>query len=750
MPKTSPASAPPELLLQQRAPEALALLRRAQRRLWTQVLLQRLAVWLALPLAAAALIVAATRWVPLPQAWDPTVDLLTWLLSVAVAIWAVAHRTPLQKAARAVDEASAGSDTLATAVDLAAHQRRDGWAQVQAAYADRASQRLVLPQLLPMRLPQGWRPSAAAALALVAVVAAADPLDSLRMGQAQLASGLAVDLPPRPPGFESARQDLGEDATQLLSVDERLLGEIEEQLSDPQTRKWIGDLRQVVQAVQQGRIDKRQALEQLAALEAARPNKPELDAALQEAKAGASPGNSPDHDPAEAERQRDLAARKAVLDATQKALDAAPEGEDKKALEKALEQADLGMVAKALQKLAEKDLQPKDLEKWRKTLEKFADALKDAKVPKGMEELAKKISRLEKQRAEQGGLNPSDQRRLQEARRDLEQLRRENGDAEAARHQVQRLERQARQAADELRRVAEGESRLDKGKGAGQKGQQGQQGQQGGEKGGQKGESGGASQQAMREAMRQAADELRRQDEGQKSRQAQRIGESRMRDLREALSRGEGRKGQAGGEQPRGQDGGQGQDQRQADGKSRLKPGQKGERGQEQHNSGDNGEAGQGQAGQQGDQAGQDGEAGNRPGQKRSFRLGSKGLGDKSRTELIGEGYEQGRGQRSAKGQGQSGEGGSQAGTDRGSDQGQGKKIAMDAARTEKVQGQQGSGPDVKQTFMDAARKGFARQGWREVYAEYSQVAEEMLDKEGLPPGRKALVRRYFEKIRPR
>jgi hypothetical protein len=130
-------------------------------------------------------------------------------------------------------------------------------------------------------------------------------------------------------------------------------------------------------------------------------------------------------------------------------------------------------------------------------------------------------------------------------------------------------------------------------------------------------------------------------------------------------------------------------------------------------------------------------------------------LGDKSRTELIGEGYEQRAGQRSGKGQkqgsdsAQAGEG-SQAGTDRGSDQGQGKKTAMDAARTEKVQGQQGSGPDVKQTFMDAARKGFARQGWREVYTEYSQVAEEMLDKEGLPPGRKALVRRYFEKIRPR
>ena len=80
-----------------------------------------------------------------------------------------------------------------------------------------------------------------------------------------------------------------------------------------------------------------------------------------------------------------------------------------------------------------------------------------------------------------------------------------------------------------------------------------------------------------------------------------------------------------------------------------------------------------------------------------------------------------------------------------------GRKTApMGVARTERVDGIHRQGPNVKQVFLDAARRGFARKGWRKVYADYSEVAEEMLDKERLPMGRKEMVRRYFELIRPR
>ena len=435
-----------------------------------------------------------------------------------------------------------------------------------------------------------------------------------------------------------------------------------------------------------------------------------------------------------------------------------------------------------MEKLAQKQWSPQDLKKWQKTLEKFADALKDRKVPKQLEELAKKIDRLQKQREEQGGLAPQEQRRLQEARHQLEQLRKQIGDVLGAEHQLQRLEKEVRAAADELRRQDEQNERLGKKGKDGQAGQQGPGGQPdaGGkqEAGGQGQDEGKRGQQAAHKAMRQAADELRRQDEDHKSRQAQRIGQSRLKDARDALSRGQE---QGGDDQPCQGDGhGQrsgGNSRGQGKKSSKIGAGDKegddgaedsaaGKPDQRRHNSGDReaaggkqgkGQQGKGQQGkgqhgkgQQGDGEGEatgaDGKSG-KSGRDRSFRLGSKGLGDKSRTDLINDGYEQQSDNSGSPGSG--GEQGDGAGTGKGGDN-KGKNPKLASAQTHKLKGQHGDGPDTKKVFSDAARKGFAKQGWRESYREYSEVAEEMLDKESLPAGRKALVRRYFEKIRPR
>ena len=78
-----------------------------------------------------------------------------------------------------------------------------------------------------------------------------------------------------------------------------------------------------------------------------------------------------------------------------------------------------------------------------------------------------------------------------------------------------------------------------------------------------------------------------------------------------------------------------------------------------------------------------------------------------------------------------------------------GQRPGVRAGRNEKLTGVQSDGPTVKQTFLDAARRGFARRSWRAVYARYSDVAQEMMDREALPPGRRAMVQRYFELIRP-
>ena len=94
---------------------------------------------------------------------------------------------------------------------------------------------------------------------------------------------------------------------------------------------------------------------------------------------------------------------------------------------------------------------------------------------------------------------------------------------------------------------------------------------------------------------------------------------------------------------------------------------------------------------------------------------------------------------------------GSQPGDRPGADnEGGAGQAAAKAARTEKVTGVHGKGPSIKKVFTDAARHGFAKKGWRAVYADYSAVAEEMLDSESIPTGKQSVVRRYFELIRPR
>lgn len=734
----------------------LAAVASARRRLWINATLARairVAPWV---FGLAAAWVLATRLAWLDVQFDATGDAAVLGAAVLGALYAVAHRVQVLKAARVLDQAGATHDALATAVWLHASGRGDGWAVAQARSANRTAQGLRPATLVPLvLLPTGA--GLAAGLAGVLVAAGLAPLVAVPWldPASPAVVAAAPELPAAPKGFRSARDVLGEDATSLLGADAALLREVEEQVPDRATRQWLRDLRNVIEGVRDGSLDKREALEKLAELDASKPQ----DAEQREA-ADADAAREPAADSAaaaEAERQRDLASRQAILDAAKEALDQAPKGADKEDLKQAVEKGDLGLVAKLMEKLASKDLTADDVKKWQKTLEKFADALKDRKVPKELEALAKKVERLQQQRSEQGGLPPAEQRRLQDARHQLEQLRKQFGDVNGAEHQLQRLERQARGAADELRRQQE-EERQERKTG--------------------KREDGKQQTERAQQALREAADELRRQDEGQKSRQAQRVGQSRLRDVRDALGRsgqrqeqsgeqGQRRQAQGGqqGQQDRGQpkkggdddkpceggqQGQQGQQGQAADGKQ---PG-KGKRDQQGHNSGDNGgKPGNDGKPESGSEAA-DG-AGNQKrmsergeGERPGFRLGSKGLGDKTRTELINDGYEQ----RSGKGGGQGGqrtqEGPGQGNGKGGPDQGKDPKLA--SARTEKLKGAQGDGPDTKRVFLDAARKGFARQGWRQTYREYSEVAEEMVDKESLPAGRKALVRRYFEKIRPR
>ena len=60
------------------------------------------------------------------------------------------------------------------------------------------------------------------------------------------------------------------------------------------------------------------------------------------------------------------------------------------------------------------------------------------------------------------------------------------------------------------------------------------------------------------------------------------------------------------------------------------------------------------------------------------------------------------------------------------------------------------AGPSRSQVIAGAASRGFASKDYRRVFTDYAGVIEESLDSTAVPPGRRYLVRRYFQLIRPR
>ena len=59
-------------------------------------------------------------------------------------------------------------------------------------------------------------------------------------------------------------------------------------------------------------------------------------------------------------------------------------------------------------------------------------------------------------------------------------------------------------------------------------------------------------------------------------------------------------------------------------------------------------------------------------------------------------------------------------------------------------------GPSRAEIIGGAAARGFAATAYRQVFADYHAAVEESLDATSVPPGRRYLVRRYFQLIRPR
>jgi hypothetical protein len=706
--------------MRQRLLPVLAVVGRARRRRWLNETLLR-AAW---PIAAGT-VLAAVAFAGLRLSWWPRDDdtkvlAAVALFAVALVVYVLGHGSRWLAAAQHLDQLTRGHDRLTTALWLAESAERGlaerAWVSVQHADASRFAGQLDVQRVLPVRLPRAngaWLVGAA-----LATLAATVPVESLRLEflrHGETSAGVAVELPSQVPEITNTAAALTPDDRDLLALDRALLRDVAAQVEDASVRAWVTNLHDLVDAAAAGTIDPRQALDQLAALEATRPQ--HLDQILQ-------PGATP-VDRAEAERQQDIAVREAIADAAKAAAHMAPPGPESDALARAAAEKDLATLAKIAQKIASK-ADDAQLEKWVRAMERFADVLKNRKVPEQFKELAERVRRLEERRTKDGGLSAPDQQRLRQARHELEQLRRTHGDVEGSRYRLDRLEREVRAAANEMRREQEARQ------GQSRRGTQQQPADAEGFAG--RDHSGGSTTNSARGsgAKQRAADELRREAEGQHGREAMRVGEARMRDLREALERGSNRTAQR-------DDGGGGESQTDAAGEMR----EDGEKGHPQ------GRGGRGQRSARGGQRPAGGDKGEAANDEPMAKLGGGDLNGKSRMDLLREGH----GQRGDSEQNPAGSGskGSGAGTSSGND-GQRTDTPRPRARGRQddlVAAAHGKGPDTKKVFLDVARKGFARQGWREVYGDYSEVAEEMIDKESLPPGRKALVRRYYELIRP-
>jgi len=69
--------------------------------------------------------------------------------------------------------------------------------------------------------------------------------------------------------------------------------------------------------------------------------------------------------------------------------------------------------------------------------------------------------------------------------------------------------------------------------------------------------------------------------------------------------------------------------------------------------------------------------------------------------------------------------------------------------RAREAQVRNGAGPTRAQVIQSAARRGFAQTPYQGIYTDYQAAVEESLDAGAVPPGRRYVVRRYFQLIRP-
>lgn len=380
-------------------------------------------------------------------------------------------------------------------------------------------------------------------------------------------------------------------------------------------------------------------------------------------------------------------------------------------LASALSEADAERAESEMRALAERlradDASRPDLESLRRAMERAAERRaedRSSEIERREEELNRLLQR---QRERQQPPPEQEQRLLQRRRRELERLRREHQEAQERQRQLERLRRELSQSAQSLQQRQQDRAADDLDRGA--------------------------------EDLNRMARQQMSQEEMEQLRQ-------QLEQLREAIRRAQERQAQ------NGQPGQRGQPQQRGQGQGRMDrfvlrargqgdgegiplgvPGQGGRQGRTGQQPGEGqGQNGQGQGQGQGEP-------------QQMLMLGGSGEGN-AVLEMPGMGQGQQPG-----GQGDGSQmPGPGAGT--GSDHTPlDDPTRTDATtRTVRVEGQQSQGPSRSEVIRTSGQRGFASRAYRDTYTDYRGHAEEVLERDEVPPGRRFFVRRYFQLIRPR
>jgi hypothetical protein len=387
----------------------------------------------------------------------------------------------------------------------------------------------------------------------------------------------------------------------------------------------------------------------------------------------------------------------------------------------AISEAKLDKARDALHELSEKvraaakggSVDKAQLDSMREAIKKAAEqAEKRAQdLDQRRQELADDILKR-KQKMGDGG---SDEERslLEKKQRELERLDRQADEQKNAGRQLDRLDRELEQAAEDLMKDL-GASADDLDKGAEDLNRMDEQ------------QASQEEKEQLRQKLQELRELLRQQGQGGKAQvvRLKRFGQ---------MARGQGGQGQGGqgqGQEGQGQDG-QGQNGQNGGGQNGQgqQPGGNGQNG-----GGQNGQ-GQGQGG--GSQAGQGGE---------TWIVGPNG----EKVLMLSQGQGQGG---SGEGSGGDGQGASGARWGTGHDpklQGKATNPKMGTEDTQVQGSDSGQGGSRSQVILGASERGFASKGYKKVYTEYHQVAEESSAKDEIPGGYRFYVKRYFQLIRPR